>query len=152
MAKQHAGSVELSPQIHVGVVVKDLNKAIESLSSIFGLGPWDIAERRYPKEQVEVGKGPFTYKVAFAAMGPVQLELIEVVEGNTIHAEFLRKKGEGIHHIGFRVPDVRQVVDTLQQYGIGVSQSAFREGARYAYMDPAGLGGITFEFVQRNDA
>ncbi|MBI1988720.1 MAG: VOC family protein, partial [Betaproteobacteria bacterium] len=76
-------------------------------------------------------------------------KLIEVLEGNTIHAEFLSNKGEGLHHIGFRVPDLNQVVDTLAQRGIGVLQSAFREGARYAYMDPTELGGIMFEFVER---
>jgi hypothetical protein len=59
-------------------------------------------------------------------------------------------KGEGIHHIGVRVPHVQQVLDTLQQHGIGILQSAFREGARYAYMDPAECGGIMFEFVERN--
>lgn len=143
------GPIALSPQLHVGAVVRDLDKTISYLSSIFGIGPWDIIERRYPKERVTVGKGPFAYKVAFATMGPVELELIEVLEGSTIHAEFLANKGEGLHHIGFRVPDLRQVEATLQRHGVGVTQSAFREGARYAYMDPAKLGGINFEFVER---
>ncbi|MFH1140387.1 MAG: VOC family protein [Chloroflexota bacterium] len=149
--EQHAGPIALSPQIHVGVVVRNLDKTIKCLSSTFGVGPWDIRERHYSKEQVEVGRGPFAYKVAFAVMGSIELDLIEVLEGSTIHAEFLSTKGEGLHHIGFRVPDVNQVVDTLAQRGIGVLQSAFREGARYAHMDPAEFGGITFEFVQRTD-
>ena len=72
-----------------------------------------------------------------------------MLEGSTIHAEFLDTKGEGIHHIGFRVPDVQQVVTTLEHQGVGVLQSAFREDGRYAYMDPAEFGGIIFEFVQR---
>ncbi|MEK7777660.1 MAG: VOC family protein [Chloroflexota bacterium] len=143
------GPIALPSQLHIGAVVRDLDKTINYLSSTFGIGPWDIRERRYPKEQVVVGKGPFAYRVAFAAMGPIELELIEVVEGSTIHAEFLANKGEGLHHLGFRVPDLQQVVASLQQRGVGVTQSAFREGARYAYMDPAVFGGITFEFVER---
>lgn len=141
--------IALPPQLHVGVVVRDMEKTISLLSSTFGIGPWDIRERRYPAERVVVGKGPFAYKVAFAAMGSIELELIEVVEGSTIHAEFLDTKGEGIHHIGFRVPDMQQVVTALERQGVGVLQSAFREEARYAYMDPAQFGGIMFEFVQR---
>lgn len=141
--------IPLTSQLHVGVVVRDMDKTIHLLSSTFGIGPWDINERSYPQEQVIVGKGPFTYKVAFATLGPIELELIEVVEGNTIHSEFLNTKGEGLHHLGFRVPDLEQVVTALQQRGIGVLQSAFREGARYAYMDPAEFGGITVEFVER---
>jgi methylmalonyl-CoA/ethylmalonyl-CoA epimerase len=141
--------VALPQQLHIGVVVKDMDRTIQLLSSTFGIGPWDIKERRYPEQQVVVGKGPFSYRVAFAALGPIELELIEVIEGNTVHADFLKTRGEGIHHIGFRVSDVQETVNTLQQQGIDVLQSAVRPGARYAYMDPAELGGIMFEFVER---
>ena len=144
-----ATQASLTGQIHVGVVVRDMEKTMGFLSSALGIGPWDTNERHYPPEQVLVGKGPFAYRVAFASLGPIQLELIEVLEGETIHSEFLRTHGEGLHHIGFRVPDVDAVVGPLEERGVGVVQSAFREGARYAYMDPAELGGIMLEFVQR---
>jgi methylmalonyl-CoA/ethylmalonyl-CoA epimerase len=142
--------IALPQQLHLGVVVKDMDKTIERLSSTFGIGPWDIKERRYPEAQVVVGKGPFAYRVAFADLGPIELELIEVLEGSTIHADFLNTKGEGLHHIGFRIADMQQAVDTLQQQGIDILQSAFREGSRYVYMDPAECGGIMFEFIQRS--
>jgi len=45
---------------------------------------------------------------------------------------------------------MQQVVGTLEAQGVGVAQSAFREGACYAYMDPTESGGIMFEFVERN--
>jgi methylmalonyl-CoA/ethylmalonyl-CoA epimerase len=141
--------IALPQKLHIGVVVKDMDKTIERLSTTFGIDSWDTWERHYPEAQVVVGKGPFAYRVAFADLGPIELELIEVLEGSTIHADFVNTKGEGLHHIGFRVPDLQQVVNTLQEKGIGVQQSAFREGARYAYMDPAELGGIMFEFVER---
>ena len=142
--------IALPQKLHIGVVVKDMDRTIEFLSSVYGIGPWDIKERRYPVEQVLVGKGPFSYRVAFGALGPIELELIEVLEGSTIHADFLNTRGEGIHHIGFRVPDLQKTVNTLRQQGINVAQSAFREGARYAYMEPTELGGIMFEFVERS--
>ena len=142
--------IALPQKLHIGVVVKDMDRTIQRLTSTFGIGPWDIKERRYPEEQVVVGKGPFSYRVAFADLGPIELELIEILEGSTIHADFLNARGEGIHHIGFRVKDLENTVTTLQQQGIGVLQSAFREGSRYVYMDPAELGGIMFEFVERS--
>ncbi len=141
--------ITLPQQLHIGVVVKDMDRTIQHLSTTFGIGPWDIKERRYPEEQVAVGKGPFSYRVAFAALGPIELELIEVLEGSTIHADFLNTRGEGIHHIGFRVSDLQKKVTALQQQGIGVLQSAFRPESRYVYMDPTELGGIMFEFVER---
>ncbi len=142
--------IALPQKLHIGVVVKDMDSTIQRLTSTFGIGPWDIKERRYPEAQVVVGKGPFSYRVAFADLGPIELELIEVLEGSTIHADFLNARGEGIHHIGFRVQDLENTVTTLQQQGIGVLQSAFREGSRYVYMDPTELGGIMFEFVERS--
>ena len=142
--------IALPQKLHIGVVVKDMDSTIQRLTSTFGIGPWDIKERRYPEAQVVVGKGPFSYRVAFADLGPIELELIEVLEGSTIHADFLNARGEGIHHIGFRVQDLENTVTTLEQQGIGVLQSAFREGSRYVYMDPTELGGIMFEFVERS--
>lgn len=142
--------IALPQKLHIGVVVKDMDSTIQRLTSTFGIGPWDIKERRYPEAQVVVGKGPFSYRVAFADLGPIELELIEVLEGSTIHADFLNARGEGIHHIGFRVKDLENTVTTLEQQGIGVLQSAFREGSRYVYMDPTELGGIMFEFVERS--
>ena len=147
--ESHIDPIALPQQLHIGVVVKDLDKTIQRLSSTFGIGPWDIKERRYPEAQVVVGKGPFSYRVAFAALGSIELELIEVLEGSTIHADFLNTRGEGIHHIGFRVSDLQRTVTTLQQQGIDVLQSAFREGSRYVYMEPTEPGGIMFEFVER---
>ena len=145
-----AGPITLPQKIHIGVVVEDMDRTINLLSSTFGIGPWDINERRYPEEQVVVGKGPYAYRVAFADLGVIEMELIEVVEGSPIHSDFLKNKGEGLHHIGFRMPDLDGVVTALQQHGVGVVQSAFREGSRHAYMDPSELGGITFEFVERS--
>ena len=143
------GPIALTQKIHIGVVVKDMDRTIKLLSSTFGIGPWDINERRYPEEQVVVGKGPFSYRTAFADLGPVEMELIEVLEGNPIHADFLKTRGEGLHHLGFRVPDMDKAVSAAQQQGVGVMQSAFREGSRHAYLDPSELGGIMFEFVER---
>ena len=142
--------ITLPQQIHIGVVVQDMDKTINLLSSVFGIGPWDINERHYPVEQVNVGKGPYTYRTAFAGLGVVELELIEVLEGSPIHSDFLKTRGEGIHHLGFRLPDMDKVLGTLQQQGVDVVQSAFREGSRHAYMDPSETGGIMFEFVERS--
>ena len=141
--------IALPQQLHIGVVVRDMDSTISRLSSTFGIGPWEINERTYPPEQVVVGTGPYTYRTAFANLGPIELELIEVLDGSPIHTDFLKTKGEGVHHIGFRMPDMDKAVTTLQRQGIGVMQSAFREGSRHAYMDPTDLGGIMFEFVER---
>ncbi|MBI2873154.1 MAG: VOC family protein [Chloroflexi bacterium] len=146
-------AVELSTfsgPIHVGVVVKDMDSTIQFLQSNLGIGPWRTWERHYSREQVTVGEGPFSFRVAFASLGPIEMELIEVLEGNTTHARFLETHGEGLHHIGFRVPDMKAVAARLQERGVDILQSGVREDGGHVYMDSARTGGVIFEFSQRS--
>ncbi|MCW3992672.1 MAG: VOC family protein, partial [Candidatus Bathyarchaeota archaeon] len=73
----------------VGVVVRNVDEAVEYYSSNFGVGPFRIVIRE--RKSVIVHGEPADYKVklAFADLGQIQLELIEVLEGETIHTEFL---------------------------------------------------------------
>ena len=122
----------------IGVVVRDVEKAIEYYSK-FGLGPFQVVEIAG-----EVGSKMVKAKLAFAQMGQVQLELIEIVEGETIHTEFLKKRGEGLHHLGFFVEDLEKEVDRWKKQGVGVLQAI--EGF-FAYMDTAKIGGVILELI-----
>ena len=96
------GAIALPPPNHIGVVVKDLDKTTEFLSSICGLGPWITVEDSPHKDDITIG-GPYRIKVAYAKLGPVILELFQPLEGRSIWSQFLEASGEGIHHIGFEV-------------------------------------------------
>ena len=85
----------------IGVVVKDLDKTMEYYTSTFGVGPWRVVEVDYPEVMVHDRICPWKVKVAFASLGPVELELIQVIAGRSIHSEFLEEGREGLHHLGF---------------------------------------------------
>jgi methylmalonyl-CoA epimerase len=133
----------------IGVIVKDVDEAIEYYTSKFGLGPFNtiIAER---KGGIIRGKrGDYKLKIAFAQLGPLQLELTEILQGKPIQAEFARDHGEGIHHLGIQVDDVDAEVEKWQERGFKVIQkSPSSLGYKFAFLDTDKTGGIVLELMQ----
>ena len=86
----------------IGMVVRDLQKSIETYTKLFHWGPFEIFEHKY-SELIYRGKpGNFRYRIAYGKIGPsLELEFIENLEGESIYTEFLRTRGEGLHHFGF---------------------------------------------------
>jgi len=88
-----AGAVALPASIdHIGVVVEDIDKTMEFLSSIWGLGPWQTLEVSLGRDRLIVGE-PFRQKLAWAKLGPTTLELIQQIEGGGPWPEFLQQQG-----------------------------------------------------------
>lgn len=145
--------MKLSKLCQIGVVVKDIDEAIDYYTSTFDLGPFrtTLIERH---GAIVRGK-PTDYKIklAFAQMGNIQLELIQILEGETIQSEFLRTRGEGLHHIAFLVDDLEAEIAKWGRKGIKVLQRskppATPEEGGYAYMDTGKVGGVIFELVQQ---
>ena len=131
---------------HIGVVVKDADKTAKFLSSVWGVGPWQLIDYTPRKEDMIVGE-PFTLKIRFAKLGPTTLELLQPVEGKSVWAEALETKGEGIQHIAFSISNWDEMVSKLQEQGAKMVASAFSPvGKRWCYMDTK-PGGILFELM-----
>jgi len=132
----------------VGVVVKDLDRTIEYLSSL-GLGPFSVRTSTHPAAIVHGKKAFYQLRIAHSQQGPVQLELIEYQKGESIYKEFLEQKGEGLHHILFKVRDINATVDRFAQMGIdALLRDRFVEGGGIAYVDTGKIGGIITEIAQ----
>jgi methylmalonyl-CoA/ethylmalonyl-CoA epimerase len=141
--------------VQIGVVVADLDRATRNLSEIFGIGPfrkieWPPAGR--PDFQLfyygEPGK--FTARMAFTELGPVELELIQPLEGQSIWADFLRDHGEGIHHIRFNVDEIEPVVSYLAGQGIQPAQhgSGIRPGTMWMNFGSEDKVGFVIEIMK----
>ena len=132
----------------VGVVVKDLDKTVEHLTSL-GLGPFTIHTATHPAATVRGKKASYQVRLALSQQGPVQIELIEYQKGETIQKEFLDDKGEGLHHILFRVRDIDATLKKFTDQGIDVlQQDKFVGGGGLAYMGTDRIGGIIIEVIQ----
>jgi len=70
------------------------------------------------------------------------------LEGQTIHAKFLKEKGGGLHHIGFFVRDLDEKLRIAEERGMKVIESGEIAGVRYAYLDTEKDIGITLEFIE----
>ena len=141
--------------VQVGAVVTDLEKSIEALTSVFGIGPfrvidWPPAGREDMQRRYYGEPSDFTARMAFAEAGPIELELIQPVSGRSIWADFLEQHGPGLHHIRYNVENVQQVNEYLAGQGIGVTQSAhgIRPGTEWANYDTAEQFGFTIEVMQ----
>jgi methylmalonyl-CoA/ethylmalonyl-CoA epimerase len=130
----------------IGVVVEDVDRTIAFYQSAFGLGPFDIREVGAPNVWDRGEEKHIKARLAFATLGQVELELIQILEGDSFHLEFLRKHGEGIHHLGFFVKDFQAKLEQAKAMGFEVLQmDPFRQA--YAYLDTRQPGGIIFELI-----
>jgi methylmalonyl-CoA/ethylmalonyl-CoA epimerase len=146
-ADQLKQQLELPEVSQIGVVVEDLDRAAAFLESSFGLGPFRVEELEAPNVWDRGQEKHIKARLGFAMMGQVELELIHIVEGDSLHLEFLRQHGEGIHHLGFRVEDFEAKLEQAKAMGFEVLQTG-PVGRFYAYLDTRREGGLIFELIE----
>jgi len=134
----------------VGVVVKSIDETIKYYEKVFGFGPFEIRQVDYPNATYYGEIAGYRGKRAFFYLGPIQIELIELIDGKTIHEAFLKEKGEGVHHIAFEVNNMEESKRNAEKAGLEVTQSFTRpDGSGFAYLDSDRTGGLVFELIQR---
>jgi catechol 2,3-dioxygenase-like lactoylglutathione lyase family enzyme len=147
--------VTLKKAVQIGVVVPDLDQATRLLTSLFGIGPFRFVEwpNRPDSQYFFRGKEEhIKIRQAFAQVGPLELELIQPLEGErNAYRQFLDERGGGIHHVLFEVDDMAQVVRNLSPQGVEVLQTGtgIRPGTRWALLDTQALIGFLLELRQR---
>jgi len=127
---------------HIAIAVKDLNKAIETFKNILGVEPLKIEE--VPEEKV---------RIAMFRVGNVYIELLEGTDPESSVTKFVEKRGEGIHHIAFRVDNVAEVSKELRSKGFSVVYDQPRVvagGERIInFVHPKSAHGVLIEVVER---
>lgn len=100
------------------------------------------------------GPGDFHIHIALGYAGDSQIELIQHLSGRSIYKEFLDKRGEGLHHLGFIVPDHEKVIADFTANGFPVIQSGRignNPGVRFAYFDTEAAIGAIMESIVLDD-
>ena len=140
----------------VALIVEDLDKVVENYWKLFGIGPWHIYTYGKPlvKKMTYHGK-PSAYKmrVALSYIGPLRIELIEMLEGDTVYADFAIEHGYGVHHFGVLVEDMEAAIAQAEAAGLTMTQDGAGFGldgdGHYAYLDTEEKIGTTIELIQR---
>ncbi len=151
-------TIQASPYIveQIGVVVPDLERAMQSYWQSCGIGPWMVYTNSAPPLTCIYRGRPANYKVrvALAVSGQVQMELIEFIEGDTIHRDFLRSGQQGIEHFGVFVPDLDEALKPFIKKGISILQQVnglgLSKDGRYAYLDTQATLGTVLELIQKS--
>jgi methylmalonyl-CoA/ethylmalonyl-CoA epimerase len=140
----------------VGFVVKDLEKAVEAYWRLFGIGPWHFYTYGPPLVKRMSYRGrPVEHKmrVALAWLGPLRIELIQILEGPTVYDEFVAKHGYGVHHFGLLVDDMAAAIAQAQAAGLEMTMDGSGFGldgdGHYAYLETDDLIGTTLELIAR---
>jgi methylmalonyl-CoA/ethylmalonyl-CoA epimerase len=126
---------------HIGIAVKSLEAAriYESL----GLKIDHV-------ETVETQK----VKTAFLSVGDANIELLEPTGEDSPIAKFIEKRGEGIHHICFRVDDIESHLARLKAEGyrlVNEEPVPGAHGCRVAFLHPSAGNGVLIELSEKND-
>ncbi len=139
----------------IGIVVRDLDKAMAAYWRILGIGPWRVYTHGHPMEPVTTYQGRpenYRHRVGVADVGGVQIELIEHLQGSTIYKDFLNRFGEGVQHLGVFVENARQAAREAEEAGFKVIQSGMGHGLHgegaYFYLDTAEELGVVYELIQ----
>ena len=126
------------PLDHVGVAVASIQESAATFEPITGATCSNVEE--LPTEDVNV---------AFVGF----IELIEPRSNASPVARFLAKRGPGVHHIAYRVPDLRATLQDLNTRGFQLIDEEPRTGARghlVAFVHPKSTGGTLIELVQHS--
>ncbi|MGM0651358.1 MAG: methylmalonyl-CoA epimerase [Bacillota bacterium] len=126
---------------HVGIAVSDLEKSIAFYKDQLGL---DFKGTEVVEEQ--------KVKVAFLPVGESKLELLQSTDPEGPVGKFVKKKGEGVHHLSFRVSNIEEKLRKLKEQGVALIDEAPRYGAggaKIAFLHPKSTGGVLVELCER---
>ena len=124
---------------HVGIAVKSL-AAAKAIYEKLGLSV--SVEELVEQEQV---------RLVMVPLGESRLELLEATSEDSTIAKFIAKRGEGLHHICLRVPDLSATVERLKDDGVRLVSDEIKTGAgghRYVFVHPSSAGGVLLELVE----
>jgi methylmalonyl-CoA/ethylmalonyl-CoA epimerase len=125
---------------HVGIAVRDLEASVERYRRAFGVEP---VHRETVEEQ---GVEEVLFKV-----GTSYVQLLRALGPDTPVGKFLERRGEGVHHVGYRVDDLRAALARLREEGLALVDEEPRPGSRgttVAFVHPKALDGVLIELVQ----
>jgi methylmalonyl-CoA epimerase len=93
-------------------------------------------------------------RVAMLDLGESRIELLEATDSDSAVGRFLAKRGEGLHHVALRVPDLAAALERLKAQGVGMVSETIQVGAgghRYVFVHPASANGVLMELVEGDE-
>ena len=124
---------------HLGIAVRSIDEALKFWRDQLGC---EIALReRVSQEKVDVAMLP---------AGDSRIELLEATSPDSAIAKFIEKRGEGLHHVAVKVPDLEAAVARLKEHGARLlnTPQTGAGGHQYVFIHPSSTGGVLLELIQ----
>jgi len=124
---------------HIGIAVEDLDAAVLVYADLFGA----TLEHRERLEEQGV-------EAASLRVGESRIELVRPLTADSPVGRFLAKRGPGMHHVAFEVPDVAAELERLKAHDVVLVDETPRRGMfglQVAFVHPEATGGVLAEFV-----
>ena len=125
---------------HIGIAVKDLTVSIPLFERLLGTSCYKT--ENVASEQVET---------AFFLQNGGKIELVQSNQAEGVIAKYIDKKGEGMHHIAFEVPDIIVEMERLKKEGFTLLNEAPKKGADnklVCFVHPKDCNGVLIELCQ----
>ena len=125
---------------HVGIAVLDLDRVAAQYEAAFGM---PLVHRETVESQ--------GVDAALLDVGPSHVELLQPLGPETVVGRFIAKRGEGLHHVAYRVGDIDATLAALAEAGVELIDEKARVGirrSRVAFLHPRAAGGVLTELVE----
>lgn len=106
----------------VGILVKNMDKAVEGMKQVFGVEPDSWGQTPETKRKYKGKEAKFAAKMAFYRFANIEIELIEPLYGESSWKDYIDRGKEGIHHIRFSVDNFEKTVSSMKERGICMLQ------------------------------
>jgi methylmalonyl-CoA/ethylmalonyl-CoA epimerase len=128
---------------HIGIAVKDLEVSKQRYAQLFRI-------EQFHEETIEMQK----VRIASFSLNGVLIELTAAISDDSPIAQFIAKRGEGIHHIAFTSNAIEDDLSHAEEQGIRLINQIPVPGAhdmQIAFLHPSSTGGVLMEFCQPNN-
>src|SRR5699024_746269 len=128
---------------HLGIAVEDIEEAVPAYERLLNTSC-------YKREVVDDQK----VETAFFKTGSSKVELLAAMREDSVIGKFIRKEGEGIHHVAFKVEDIVAEMERLKKEGFRVLSEQPRRGADnklVAFVHPKDSHGTLIELCQETE-
>jgi len=125
---------------HVGIAVHSLDESLARWESI--IGATGTGRESVESQGVEV---------VFVGTGTGRVELLAPIHADSPVARFLERRGQGMHHLCYRVPDIAAALEEFRRDGFELIDKVARNGAhghRVAFLHPRAAGGVLVELLE----
>lgn len=124
---------------HVGVAVKDLDKAVSLFENAFGAKV--IFRKVFEDQKLES---------AMVSMGENRFELSQTIDPDGVMGKFIESRGEGIHHVSLQVEDMEKAIAHFENQGLKVvgKGTVGSGGNKICFLHPKDIFGVLIEIIE----